>query len=234
MSYQSDFINSLVEGAKQTQKEYGIFASVTIVQAIIETGWGKSKLVKTDNNLFGIKMYGNHGVEISKGTWATDDGGFYAHYNSLNDSMKDHGYFLKHNIRYSQHGVFTASDGYEQIERIMDSGYATNTYEDTAKQIMKQYNLTQYDIINELAVNPSYESLEEITRAYGGSIPVLKIGSRNDFVKWVQLQVGASCDGIFGKETENKICEFQYYNGLSTDGIVGALTWNKLIERCAK
>ena len=49
MSYQQDFINTLIDGAQETQKQFGIFASVTIAQAIWETGWGKSSLVKTDN-----------------------------------------------------------------------------------------------------------------------------------------------------------------------------------------
>lgn len=225
MSYQQDFINSLICGAQETQKQFGIFASVTIAQAIWETGWGKSSLVRTDNNLFGIKEKGNHGVTISRGTWATDDGGYYAHYNSLKDCMYDHGYFLKNNSRYPLHGVFTASDGYQQIERIMEAGYASNAYEDGAKSIMKQYNLTQYDNVQAIEITGSYNDLVAITKMHGDSIPVVRKGDRGDFVRWIQLRVGASVDGIFGQETETKVCEYQWRKGLVTDGIVGTKTW---------
>ena len=51
----TQFIHSLIPGAKATHKQYGIPASVTIAQAVLESGWGKSKLTKIANKLFGIK-----------------------------------------------------------------------------------------------------------------------------------------------------------------------------------
>lgn len=98
-----DFINKIVNGAKKGYEKYGILPSVTIAQAINESGWGGSYLSRTDNNLFGIKYPGKHDpdLNISQGTWATDDGGYYAHYQSWNDSVEDHGYFLANNSRYA-------------------------------------------------------------------------------------------------------------------------------------
>ena len=142
-----DFINSVVPGAKQGYTTYGIFPSVTIAQAINESAWGKSKLVRTDNNLFGIKFPGKHdpGIKISKGSYATDDGGYYTHYASVSDSMIDHGYFLKNNSRYA--AAFTAKTYSVQIKAIADAGYAKvpSDYYAITMSIIKSNNLTQYD-----------------------------------------------------------------------------------------
>jgi flagellum-specific peptidoglycan hydrolase FlgJ len=46
------FIIKIKDGAIAAQKKYSILASLTIAQAILETGWGKSSI---GNNIFGIK-----------------------------------------------------------------------------------------------------------------------------------------------------------------------------------
>lgn len=64
MSKETDFISLMVRGAQEVQITSGMFASVTIAQAILETGWGKSHPVDKDTgaesyNLFGIKAKAN-------------------------------------------------------------------------------------------------------------------------------------------------------------------------------
>lgn len=145
---QQDFIAYIVPQAQKGYKDYGIFASVTIAQAINESGWGRSYLAKTDYNLFGIKYPGNHdsSITVTQGTWATDDGGYYAHYNSWGDSCLDHGFFLANNSRYAEHGVFTATTPFEQVQAIADAGYATEgDYAQITDAIINDFNLTQYD-----------------------------------------------------------------------------------------
>ncbi|WP_297428629.1 glucosaminidase domain-containing protein [Clostridium sp.] len=141
-----DFINKIVAGAKKGYEKYGILPSVTIAQAINESGWGNSYLAKTDNNLFGIKYPGNHSpdLKISQGTWATDDGGYYSHYESWNDSVEDHGYFLANNSRYK--AAIGLKDPSAQIRAIADAGYATEAdYYSITMQILNENNLSQYD-----------------------------------------------------------------------------------------
>lgn len=55
---QIEFINKIKDAAIETQKEYKIFASVTIAQAILESGWGESSLAKNYNNLLELKRLG--------------------------------------------------------------------------------------------------------------------------------------------------------------------------------
>lgn len=141
-----DFINKIVNGAKKGFEKYGILPSVTIAQAINESGWGESYLARTDNNLFGIKYPGKHDPDltITQGTWATDDGGYYTHYQSWNDSVEDHGYFLANNSRYA--AAIGLKDASQQVKAIADAGYATESnYYSITMQILSENNLTQYD-----------------------------------------------------------------------------------------
>ena len=53
---------------------------------------------------------------------------------------------------------------------------------------------------------------------------------RGDDVRYVQLRVGATPDGIFGPETESKVRAFQMLNFLQPTGRVEFMTWLKLAE----
>jgi len=56
----------------------------------------------------------------------------------------------------------------------------------------------------------------------------LKIGSKGDNVKKLQLKLGLLADGIFGRGTETAVKNWQKNNGLIVDGIVGDKTWSKI------
>lgn len=54
---------------------------------------------------------------------------------------------------------------------------------------------------------------------------ILKRGSKGEEVKRIQVFLGLSdVDGIFGKDTENAVMQWQKKNGLKEDGIVGPKT----------
>lgn len=69
-----------------------------------------------------------------------------------------------------------------------------------------------------------------------GEKPTLRNGDRGDAVKEAQTLLigkGYSCgkqgaDGIFGKNTEAAVRQFQTENGLTADGVIGAATWAAL------
>lgn len=50
-----DYINQYAEYAMMQMRKYGIPASVTLAQGIIESADGKSMLSRTANNHFGVK-----------------------------------------------------------------------------------------------------------------------------------------------------------------------------------
>jgi hypothetical protein len=144
-----EFINALLPYAQKAQSQFGVFVSVTISQACWESGYGRYQgaVVQDDHNYFGVKYDGVHDPElnISQGSKVGDGTGYYTHYDNMGDSCIDHGYFLLHNSRYPDGGVFTATDGKTQLQRIMDAGYAEQAYYDGACGVIDTYNLTQYD-----------------------------------------------------------------------------------------
>lgn len=59
---------------------------------------------------------------------------------------------------------------------------------------------------------------------------MLKIGSKGEKVKELQIKLGLKSDGIFGKVTEQSVKLFQTKAGLKSDGIVSESSWNKLFD----
>jgi len=56
----------------------------------------------------------------------------------------------------------------------------------------------------------------------------LKLGSKGENVKKLQVKLGLGSDGVFGSGTEAAVKKWQASNGLTADGIVGEGTWSKL------
>lgn len=145
------FINSIVPGAKEAQKKYGVLSSVTIAQAVLESSWGKSGLTLQANNLFGIKADKRwNGETITKSTVEykgkkkiSIDARFRK-YKSFSESIDDHASFLKNNQRYKQ--CFEYSNGCEFALEVFKAGYATDPhYADLLISLIRKYDLMQYD-----------------------------------------------------------------------------------------
>ena len=59
MSKNQDYIDQYKELAKDQMRRYGIPASVTLAQGILESASGQSQLARNENNHFGIKATGS-------------------------------------------------------------------------------------------------------------------------------------------------------------------------------
>ena len=152
-----EFIAASVSGAQRGWREYGVPPSVTIAQAILESGWGRSGLAAVDRNYFGIKCQnGNHGkladgCHVYRTTECTKAGKCFATsatfrtYPSQSHSFRDHGSFLRVNSRYA--GAFAHSkDANKFIWAVWKAGYATDpNYYTKVTGIMASYDLYQYD-----------------------------------------------------------------------------------------
>jgi peptidoglycan L-alanyl-D-glutamate endopeptidase CwlK len=62
------------------------------------------------------------------------------------------------------------------------------------------------------------------------SKPVLRSGSINSSVGYLQSLLGVHSDGIFGPVTEKAVMNFQKKLGILVDGIVGQQTWGSLLK----
>ena len=155
-----EFINSIKEGALKGQVDLGILPSLTIAQAILESGWGSSKLSQEAKNLFGIKAFSNReGRKVTLPTteWYDNqkqivDADFRA-YDTFNDSIEDHSRLLA-NSRYEP--VRECVDYREACQTIYECGYATDPdYPSKLIKIIEENRLYDFDSVcdfNETAV----------------------------------------------------------------------------------
>jgi hypothetical protein len=150
----ADFINTVGAAAQSSRKTTGVPASVTVAQAILESDWGRSRLARMGNNLFGIKALGSvsgpAGV-VTLATWEHLASGdvivqapFKAYY-TLEQSIDDHGRFFTRNRRYAA-ALAVAGDARAFARAIQDAGYATDpSYADKLIGLMDRYDLNRFD-----------------------------------------------------------------------------------------
>jgi flagellum-specific peptidoglycan hydrolase FlgJ len=155
-----EFIESVSEVAYDNYKNYGILPSITISQAILESGWGGSTLSSEYNNLFGIKADSRwSGESVALETKENYDDvivGAFRAYDSFKASIKDHGKFLSENERYANNGLFEGKTYKEQAQALENAGYSTAKdedgnliYADKLIRVIQENNLMFYDTIAE-------------------------------------------------------------------------------------
>ncbi|MGO9297065.1 MAG: glucosaminidase domain-containing protein, partial [Streptosporangiaceae bacterium] len=149
------FINQVVPGALATQQRYGVPASVTIAQAIDESGWGTSTLAAADHNLFGIKGSGPAGstslptTEYDGGQAVSTVAGFRV-YSSAAQSVEDHGRLLATSGYYGQ--AMAQRHDPNAFASALTGVYATDPeYGAKLIALMRRYNLYRYDQQNAAA-----------------------------------------------------------------------------------
>jgi len=151
-----DFISRITAGAVDNYNNFGIFPSITIAQAILESGWGASDLSVKANNLFGIKADPSwQGKSIRLNTteyYNQQTTANFRVYQDINQSIKDHGQFLYNNPRYRENAVFSASYYIEQAQALENAGYSTKrdaqgnaVYAELLIELIQQYNLQLLD-----------------------------------------------------------------------------------------
>lgn len=146
-----NFIESVAQGAINGWTKYGVLPSVTVAQAILESGWGQSALSTQAHNLFGIKGSYN-GQYVTMQTREVYNGQSYYIYDNFrkyannSESVEDHGNFLYSNSRYAN---LLGDQSYASVARKLQAdGYATDpSYASSLIKLVEMYNLTQLDNI---------------------------------------------------------------------------------------
>jgi len=146
---QKAFINKIGPMAAADMKKSGILASLTIAQAILESGWGKSGLTTAANNLFGIKgTYNGQGYTCKTQEW---DGSKYItvdatfrKYPSWAESLADHSDLFNRLDRYKNLRGLT--DYKLACQYVREDGYATDpNYTSKLVSLIETYDLTIWD-----------------------------------------------------------------------------------------
>jgi len=146
------FIDSIAADAIRNQRETGVPASVTIAQAILESGWGRSELSRQANNFFGIKGTGPAGSVTMRTREVINGRDVYVNaqfrkYHTPQESFADHARLFTQSPRYAE-AMRHTHDAFRFAAEIHRAGYATDPeYTNKLHSLMRQYNLTQFDAI---------------------------------------------------------------------------------------
>ena len=147
-----EFIDQVAVYVKKYAAIFGICVhSPIIAQAILESGYGKSKLAATYHNYFGLKcgtkwtgksVNMNTQEEYEPGTLTTIADNFRV-FDSMEEGVKGYFEFI-HLSRYQNLKGITDPKTY--LETIKADGYATSsTYVQNNMNLVEQYELTKYD-----------------------------------------------------------------------------------------
>lgn len=165
----SEFIEKIGALSREDMKRSKILASLTIAQAILESGWGRSALAQAPNyNLFGIKGDYNGAYctfptsEYINGKWCTVNANFRK-YPSWAESLADHSALFNRWDRYSN---LRENYNYRDVcNKVREDGYATDpSYSVKLINIIEQYNLTRFD--TETTNTPVKEYIDTETTEY--------------------------------------------------------------------
>ncbi len=145
-----EYVESYSLTAVEQMLEFGIPASVTLAQAILESGSGTSSLARRSNNHFGIKCH----LEWKGDTiLQTDDtlGECFRSYPSTLESYQDHSRFLRSRARYAALFQLPITDYKSWCLGLKSAGYATfPNYAEVLISIIDNLNLHELDGVHKL------------------------------------------------------------------------------------
>lgn len=147
-----EFIDQVAVYVKKYAAIFGICVhSPIIAQAILESGWGKSKLAATYHNYFGLKcgtkwagksVNMNTQEEYEPGVLTTIADNFRV-FDSMEEGVKGYFEFIQLSRYQNLKGI---TDPKTYLETIKADGYATSSaYVQNNMNLVEQYELTKYD-----------------------------------------------------------------------------------------
>lgn len=148
MSKNIQYAEQYAEIAMEQMRKYGIPASVTLAQGILESSNGQSQLALNENNHFGIKATSKWIEQGGRYGLYTDDKANekFCSYDSVTESYEHHSMFLVENKRYSNCFKLSPDDYKGWTEGLADAGYASGSnYADSLQKIIEINGLQKYD-----------------------------------------------------------------------------------------
>lgn len=143
---QEEFFLQYAQIAKKIADESGTYASVMLAQAALESNYGKAPSGK--NNFFGIKAFDNNYTEVGPFV-AGGEKYKFQNFKSVKDGFESYAKLIWGEGASADFsgGLKSKADTPEKaIKNIVKAGFATDpTYVAKIMEIIKKYNLTQYD-----------------------------------------------------------------------------------------
>ena len=170
MSKNQQYAEKYAAEAMEQMKRYGIPASVTLAQGILESSNGQSELSQLGNNHFGVK---------ASGSWLKNGGDYlvytddkpnekFCKYATVGDSYEHHSKILKNSSRYSQCFKLSPDDYKGWTKGIERGGYATNGgYAASLQKIIETNGLQKYDqqVMKEMRAEGKQFGVEQNSRS---------------------------------------------------------------------
>lgn len=160
------FFNALGPIAEEYEKT-GIYPSVMLAQAALESNFGESQLSFDYNNYFGIKAHDHHRSVLLETTEyysgdATTIRDYFCVYSSPADCFDDYAELITSNENYS--GAVGAASPAIAARALQAGGYATDPeYASKVIAIINEYNLTRFDPMERPGTNTETSSDTEAT-----------------------------------------------------------------------
>ena len=138
--------------AVEQMKKYGVPASITLAQGILESDAGRSSLAVGCYNHFGIKCHSDwQGMTMYKDDDASHE--CFRCYESDEESFRDHSLFLVNGKRYSSLFSLDPTDYKGWARGLKEAGYATSPiYAGQLIDLIERYGLDEYDRLGKAAV----------------------------------------------------------------------------------
>ncbi|EGP1920162.1 N-acetylmuramoyl-L-alanine amidase [Enterococcus faecium] len=180
------FLKKIADDAQEIGQKEGIYASVMMAQAILESGSGNSLLSSEPNhNLFGIK--GSYkGSSVTFNTLEQDSSGQsyqiraqFRKYPSYKESLEDYADLIKNGLTgnpdFYKPTWKSETKDYKEATKYLEGRYATNRqYSQKLNAIIEAYDLTKYD-----------EPKKEATTTEEANTEILHMSKRFDVpIKW--------------------------------------------------
>lgn len=144
----SSFFNALGPIAEKYD-DTGLYPSVMLAQAALESNFGESQLSFDYNNYFGIKAHGHHRsvklatTEYYDGTETTIRD-YFCVYSSPADCFEDYAELIVSNENYAD--AVGAKSPAVAARALQEGGYATDPYyASKVISVINEYNLTRFD-----------------------------------------------------------------------------------------
>lgn len=195
------YIDTFSAVAQAEMVQYGIPASITMAQGILESGAGRSDLTQRANNHFGIKC---HTAWTGDRVYHDDDAAqeCFRKYKDAKYSFRDHSLFLTSRSRYKSLFSLRKDDYKGWARGLKKAGYATDPkYPAKLISIVERYNLAALD--------------EEVL---GGSVVASTDSKDDQGVKTYVVKKGDTLYSI-ARRFNLTVDTLKSYNGLSSNNI---------------
>ncbi|MHC5522703.1 LysM peptidoglycan-binding domain-containing protein [Ligilactobacillus saerimneri] len=189
------FINNIKDAAVQVANKYGLYASLMIAQAGLESAWGNSALATKAYNLFGVKWTGR-GAYITMPTQEYYGGSYHTvyakfqRYDSYYDALTGYANMIASNFfRSTKANAATVEQAAENLRNGKYGTYATApNYASSLIRVINSYNLKQFDGASASTNTNTGNSLNNTAKTY-----TVQAG---DSVWGISQQTGVSMDNL--------------------------------------